>query len=263
MSLKITIIQTKLFWHDRAKNLEWFRSKIDSHPGHTDIYVLPEMFSTGFSMKVEGIAETMDGEAVRWMKELASEKNAVVTGSLMMKEKDSFYNRLIWMFPDGKYEYYDKRHLFRMAGENDHYSNGNSRIIINYKGWKICPLICYDLRFPVWSRNRFKDGKYDYDCLIYVANWPERRSLAWKTLIHARSIENLAYVVAVNRIGLDGNDVNYSGDSAVIDFKGETLSRTSRFGDRCETVELSMPDLVTFRDSFPAGMDSDNFSLQI
>ena len=263
MPLRITIVQTKLFWHDRDKNLEWFRSKIDSHHGQTDIYVLPEMFSTGFSMRVDGNAETMDGEAVYWMSGLAAEKNAVVTGSLMMKEKGKLYNRLIWMFPDGRYEYYDKRHLFRMAGENDHYSNGNSRIIINYKGWKICPLICYDLRFPVWSRNRFKNGKYDYDCLIYVANWPEKRSLAWKTLLHARAIENLAYVVAVNRIGVDGNDVNYSGDSAIIDFKGETLSRMSRFGDRCETIELSMNELVRFRESFPAGMDADSFTLQI
>ena len=263
MDLSVTIVQTKLFWHDRNRNLEALTIKLNEHPGQTDLIVLPEMFSTGFSMQAEEFAETMNGQAMQWMREMAASKHAVVTGSLMMQDAGKYTNRLIWMFPDGNFQQYDKRHLFRMANENQHYSSGSERLIVYYKGWKICPLICYDLRFPVFSRNRCVSGNYDYDCLIYVANWPEKRALAWRTLIHARAIENQAYVVAVNRIGTDGNEVIYSGDSAVIDYKGEMMSKTGRFGDRCETVALSRDDLTAYREIFPAAMDADKFTLEL
>ncbi len=229
--------------------------------GKTDIIILPEMFTTGFSMNAMAHAEEMDGRAMSWMQKMAANKDAVIVGSMMMKESGLYYNRLIWMHPNGQYEVYDKRHLFRMANEQDHYTAGTSRVIIQLKGWNICPLICYDLRFPVWSRNRLLDSEYDYDVLIYVANWPERRAHAWRSLLVARAIENQSYVIGVNRIGKDGNDVMYSGDSAVIDFTGERLSRTERYGDRCETVTISKEDLQNFRTSFPAALDADQFTI--
>mgnify|MGYP000873672848 CR=1 FL=1 len=262
MTLSISMVQTRLFWQDRQQNLDWFDSRLELITGQTDIIILPEMFTTGFSMNASSIAEEMGGPAMQWMAKKAADKNAVIVGSMMMKEAGSFYNRLIWMNPDGRFEYYDKRHLFRMANEHEHYSSGKSRVIFQHKGWKICPLICYDLRFPVWSRNRMVKEDYDYDVLIYVANWPERRAHAWKSLLVARAIENQAYVVGVNRIGTDGNEVIYSGDSALIDYMGERLSRTERFGDRCETVVISKSELDDFRKSFPAAMDADQFIIQ-
>jgi predicted amidohydrolase len=208
-------------------------------------------------------AEEMNGFAMNWMHKMAEKKNAVLVGSMMMKEAGEFYNRLIWMHPDGRYELYDKRHLFRMGNEHEHYTAGNSRIVFQLNEWKICPLICYDLRFPVWSRNRLVNNEFDYDVLIYVANWPERRAHAWKSLLVARAIENQTYVVGVNRIGSDGNNVIYSGDSAVIDFNGEKLSRTERYGDRCETVTISLDELKKFRSDFPASLDADQFNINL
>ncbi len=262
MNLAISMVQTRLFWQDRNQNLDWLEKRLELIIGHPDLIVLPEMFTTGFSMNAPQQAEEMGGEAMQWMQSMAAKKNAVIVGSMMMKDAGAFYNRLIWMNPDGKYEVYDKRHLFRMANEQEHYTAGTSRTIFQLKGWKICPLICYDLRFPVWSRNRMLNATYDYDVLIYVANWPERRAHAWKSLLVARAIENQAYVVGVNRIGTDGNDVSYSGDSVLVDFKGERLSQTERFGDRCETINISKPDLDDFRLSFPALLDADQFTIQ-
>jgi len=261
MDLRITTVQTKLFWQDRNKNLETLGEKIRSIPVPTDVIVLPEMFATGFSMETKTFAEEADGSSVTWMKALAAEKNAVITGSLMITENGNYYNRLIWMQPDGISISYNKRHLFRMANEHDYYTAGDAKQIISWKGWKICPLICYDLRFPVWSRNTSKNGEFDYDCLIYVANWPEKRSFAWSSLITARAIENQAYVIAVNRVGTDGNDIQYSGDSAILDFKGERLSKTERFGDKTETVQISFSDLEEYRKSFPVYLDQDAFEL--
>ena len=261
MNLSISMVQTRLFWQSPSENLEWLEGRLELITGKTDIIVLPEMFTTGFSMNSIQYAEAMDGAAMNWMHKMAEKKNAVLVGSMMMKEAGKFYNRLIWMHPDGRFELYDKRHLFRMGNEHEHYSAGNSRIVFQLNEWKICPLICYDLRFPVWSRNRLVNNEFDYDVLIYVANWPERRAHAWKSLLVARAIENQAYVVGVNRIGSDGNNVIYSGDSAVIDYTGERLSRTERYGDRCETVNISLDDLKKFRSDFPAGLDADQFTI--
>jgi omega-amidase len=261
MNLSVSMVQTRLFWQSPEENLQWLEGRMEWITGKTDIIILPEMFTTGFSMNALVHAETMDGSAMIWMQKMAAQKNAVIVGSMMMKESGSYFNRLIWMHPDGRYEMYDKRHLFRMAHEQEHYTAGTSRVIFHHKGWNICPLICYDLRFPVWSRNRLVGSEYDYDVLIYIANWPERRAHAWRSLLVARAIENQAYVIGVNRIGKDGNDVMYSGDSAVIDFTGERLSRTERYGDRCETVVISKEELLNFRTSFPAALDADQFTI--
>lgn len=261
VELKVTIVQSRIHWLDVQANLDWYSDRLKQLIGQTDLIVLPEMFNTGFSMDAEAFAEAMDGRTMQWMAEMAARYHAALVGSLMVKEHGAFFNRLIWMQPDGRFQCYDKRHLFRMAGEHQHYSAGDSRLVIHYKGWKICPLVCYDLRFPVWSRNRLMQQEYDYDCLVYIANWPDKRSHAWKSLLLARAIENQCYVIGVNRIGADGNQVQYSGDSAVIDYLGEKLSKTERFGDRIETVVLRKDTLDDYRKSFPALLDADQFNL--
>jgi omega-amidase len=200
--LKITLIQSNLFWENKVKNLEQFSHKIDAISEATDLIVLPEMFTTGFSMSPEKLAENVNGETVKWMKATAHKKNCVVTGSFICEEGGNYFNRLLWVNADGTYSKYDKRHLFSMGDENNHYATGEEKLIVKLKGWKICPLICYDLRFPVWARNT---KEASYDVLIYVANWPERRSYPWKTLLLARAIENQSYVIGSNRVGVDGN----------------------------------------------------------
>lgn len=259
--LNITILQLNLHWESIEQNLRMFTKTISSIKGETDLIVLPEMFSTGFSMKTETLAENMSGKTVAWMKKMAAEKNCVVTGSIIAEEDGNYYNRLIWMRSDGSFEVYDKRHLFRYANEQEHYIAGNKKLIVELNGWKICPLICYDLRFPVWSRNKFKNGVWDYDLLIYVANWPERRNHPWKTLLMARAMENQSYIAGVNRVGNDGNEVFHSGDSAVINYKGEILSKIKAKEENVETVLLSHSELTEFRKNFPAGMDSDQFTI--
>ena len=262
MDLTVSIIQTSLFWENRRANLEQLTQKIQNIPQFNQLIVLPEMFSTGFTMNTD-LAETMEGESVQWMHKMAQLKSAVITGSIMIRENAQVFNRLIWMRPDGSFESYDKRHLFRMAKEHEHYEAGNSRPIFMLNNWRVCPLICYDLRFPVWSRNRMKDNEHEYDLLIYVANWPERRSHAWKSLLVARAIENQSYVVGVNRIGRDGNDTSYSGDSVILNYLGELLGRESRFADKSETVLLSKDDLQKYRIAFPAGLDADSFNIEL
>jgi len=264
--LRVTIIQSQLNWEDIDANLAMFSSKLKSiAPGSTDIILLPEMFSTGFTMNVAKVAEGMDGKAVKWMKELAAEKKCVVTGSLVIKEGEHYYNRLVWMKPDGTWEKYDKRHLFRMGEENNTYTIGKERIIVTVKGWKIYPLVCYDLRFPVWSRQphtpkgALEEG---YDCLIYVANWPEVRNYPWKQLLIARAIENQVYVIGVNRIGKDGNDMMHSGDSVVLNANGIPISKTKANEESVETITLSWKELEEFRKAFPVGMDSDKFRIE-
>ncbi|MDD5571468.1 MAG: amidohydrolase [Bacteroidales bacterium] len=261
--INITIIQSDLFWEDIDKNLNNFSEKISSVNRITDIIILPEMFTTGFSMNTGKHAEDINGKTIRWMSETAKNKNCVVTGSMILKKNDSYYNSLIWMTPEGKFERYDKRHLFRMAHEHEYYKAGTQKIIISYKGWKFCPMICYDLRFPVWSRNKFSksSGGYEYDCLIYVANWPVYRINAWKSLLIARAIENQSYAIGVNRIGTDGKNAVYSGDSMVVDVTGIVLSKTRPDEESVETINLSFDKLQKNRESFPFGVDSDEYKI--
>jgi len=249
--LRVTLVQTELAWQAPATNRRALAARFRGLAGHTDLVVLPEMFSTGFSMDAEGLAETMDGPTVGWMREEAAATGCVITGSLIVRDGASCCNRLVWARPDGTLDHYDKRHLFRMANEQRHYAPGSRRLIVALKGWRICPMICYDLRFPVWSRNRG-----DYDVLLYVANWPQRRAHAWSTLLKARAIENLAYAVGVNRIGRDGNGATYAGDSVALDFLGQPLSSEGG-GDRVETAVLDLESLQKYREAFPAHLDAD------
>jgi len=296
MNLKITTIQTDLHWENVAKNLEMFAAKITAITEETDVIVLPEMFNTGFSMDSEKLAETMDGVTVTWMKEQSEKANAVIVGSLIVRV-DSFeaftsvkhaqgatlfYNRLVWVQPDGVISTYDKRHLFRMANEQEHFTAGTQRLIINYKGWRICPLVCYDLRFPVWARNKqlsvdscqlsgSQEQKTNnsqrnsnvYDILIYIANWPAVRKAPWSKLLEARAIENQCYVVGVNRVGVDGTGKDYSGNSVIINPKGNPITTIPENEKSCVTSNLSMNELTDFRKAFPVGLDGDEFDFPI
>jgi predicted amidohydrolase len=253
--LRVTMVQAALAWQDPAANRRQLAANFRGLAGHTDLVVLPEMFSTGFTMQAEALAEEMDGPTIGWLQEEAASLGCVITGSLIVREGGRHYNRLVWARPDGTLEHYDKRHLFRMAREQEHYAAGTRRITVRIKGWRVCPMVCYDLRFPVWSRNRG-----DYDALVYVANWPARRANAWATLLRARAMENLSYVVGVNRVGTDGNGAAYAGDSVALDFLGQPLSSEGG-GDRVETAVLDLESLQAFRASFPAHLDADAFDL--
>jgi omega-amidase len=258
--LSITIIQTSLYWEDKAANLRMLEEKINSIKERTEIVVLPEMFSTGFSMKPELLAESMEDETVQWMKRISAEKRIILTGSVIIKENNHFYNRLVWMLPNGEYGFYDKRHLFGYAGEDDHYTAGTKRLIASVKGWKINLLVCYDLRFPVWARQQSQPEGPEYDLLIYVANWPERRAHAWKTLLQARAIENQCFVVGVNRVGKDGNDIPHSGDSMIIDALGEVLY-TKKEEEDIFTIILDKTNLEEVRQKLPFLKDADDFMI--
>jgi omega-amidase len=258
-NLKVTLIQSNLHWENIELNLEMFTKKISMISGDTDLIILPEMFTTGFSMQAEKFAEPMNGRTVSWMREKAAEKKCVITGSFICTENGNYYNRLVWMRPDGTLSVYDKRHLFSMGDENKYYSQGNKKIIEEINGWKICPLICYDLRFPVWARNTEASN---YDLLIYIANWPERRSYPWKTLLPARAIENQCYVAGLNRIGNDGNEIHHSGDSAVINAKGEIISKIPAHEEAIETILLDYEELSEFRKIFPVLKDADRFEIK-
>jgi predicted amidohydrolase len=253
--LRVTLVQTDLAWQDPAANRHRLAAHFRGLLGHTDLVVLPEMFSTGFSMDAATLAEDMHGPTIGWMREEAAALGCVIAGSLIIRDAGRCHNRLVWARPDGTLEHYDKRHLFRIAGEQDHYAAGTRRRVVDLKGWRVCPMICYDLRFPVWSRNRD-----DYDLLLYVANWPQRRAHAWSTLLKARAIENLSYVVGVNRIGRDGNGATYAGDSVALDFLGQPLSSEGG-GDRVETAVLDLESLQSYRAAFPAHLDADRFEL--
>lgn len=254
--LKITTFQTYLFWENIDKNLQNLGLRLSSIREKTDLIVLPEMFSTGFSMNPSKLAEEMDGKTMKWMLEQARKFDSVVTGSIIIKEDNKNYNRLIWMRPDGTYEYYDKRHLFGLGEEDQHYTAGNKKLFVELNDWKICPVICYDLRFPVWLRNTSPE----YDMLLIVANWPERRSLHWRSLIPARAIENQAFVVAVNRVGHDGNEVYHSGDSMCIDPNGKVIYYKPNDED-LYTFSINKDDLIEARASFPFLKDADSFKL--
>lgn len=260
-TLTITTIQASLRWEDKDANLQRFEEKIDGIREKTEIVILPEMFSTGFSMKPEILAERMDGPTVEWMKKTAARKKIILTGSLIIEEEGNYYNRLIWMLPNGQYGYYDKRHRFAYAGEDEHYTAGQKRLIASVKGWKVNLLVCYDLRFPVWSRQGFGNGAPEYDLLVYVANWPERRNLAWKTLLQARAIENQSYVVGVNRVGEDGNKVDHSGDTMIIDPLGEVCYHRLK-EEAIFTYTLRKERLDEVRSRFPFWRDADHFSIE-
>lgn len=260
-TLTVSLIQTALHWHEVEANLAMLEEKIWQIGQPTDLIILPEMFSTGFTQQVEDLAEPMNSKTFRWMKQQAAQAKAVVTGSYIVREQQHFYNRLLSMKPDGTFSYYDKRHLFRMAGEDQVFSAGNSLLIEEINGWKVCPLICYDLRFPIWSRNQVQaNGELSYDLLLYVANWPAARRSAWETLLKARAMENACYVAGVNRVGSDGNQVSYSGNSIVADFKGDIVTDLEE-QELISTVQLSYQDLVEYRQKFPVHLDADAFSL--
>jgi len=255
-NLYVSFIQANLHWGNPEANLKMFTEQIEQITGEVDLIVLPEMFSTGFSMQPERLAETEEGQGVAWMKKMASSTKSVITGSLIIEENGKFYNRLFWVNPDGSYKTYNKRHLFSLAGEENHYAPGNKRLTVELKGFKIMPLICYDLRFPVWSRNDL-----NYDVLLYVANWPERRSFYWKQLLIARAIENQAYVIGVNRVGNDGNDVSHTGDSICLDPLGKEVKAASAGKVEAVNVVLSKDTVTRVRDKFKFLNDKDCFEI--
>lgn len=263
-SLTITIIQINLHWEDKKANLDMLSKKIESIKEKTEVIILPEMFSTGFSMKPELFAENMNGKTVQWMKKIAAEKKIILTGSIIIEEDKKFYNRLIWMLPSGEYGIYDKRHLFAYGNEHTHYNAGSKRLIASVKGWKINLQVCYDLRFPVWARQSASSPgekqKQEYDVLIYAANWPERRINAWKILLQARAIENQCYVVGVNRVGDDGNGIYHSGDSMIIDPLGEILYHKTNEED-IFTFTLQKEKLIEVRNKFPFWKDADSYNI--
>jgi predicted amidohydrolase len=259
-SLTITIIQADLHWENKKVNRQMLEEKIYRVSEKTEIVVLPEMFTTGFSMKPELFAETMEGETVSWMKKIAAEKKIILTGSVIIKESGNYYNRLIWMLPNGEHGHYDKRHLFAYAGEDNHYTAGTKRLIASVKGWKINLQVCYDLRFPVWARQQSQPEGPEYDIILYVANWPERRSLAWKSLLQARAIENQCFVIGVNRVGNDGNNIYHSGDSMIIDPMGE-IFYTKKDAEDIFTYTLDKTHLETIREKLPFLKDADGFMI--
>jgi predicted amidohydrolase len=259
--LKITLVQCDLYWENIKKNFTQFDLLLGLVEEETDLIVLPEMFNTGFAMSPLRIAEAMDGPTMQWMARKAKDFGCVVTGSLAISEAGRFYNRLIWMNPDGTYRHYDKRHLFRMGNEQRFFAEGEQKLLVEIKGWKISPLICYDLRFPVWSHNRYLENGYEYDLLIYVANWPAPRAAVWKSLLTARALENMCYVAGVNRIGIDGKGVTHQGDSAVIDFKGRQITTLLPNIRGINTIILKHNDLTKFRDDFKVGLDWDQFEI--
>lgn len=263
--LRISFIQTHLYWEDVPKNLTHFDEKLDQVE-QTDLILLPETFSTAFSMNSKELAEPMDGQAVQWLHQKAQDLNTAIGGSVIVQENGRIYNRFVMAKANGELVYYDKRHLFRMGDEDRHFTQGKSLLDIELKGWKLRPQICYDLRFPVWSRNKFHTGENgqigaDYDVLIYVANWPEVRVGAWQKLLFARAIENQAYVVAVNRIGEDGLGVNCSGSSMVINFKGDLIWEAEDQKEAIKTLEIEKEPLDRFRKKFPVGLDADEFRI--
>lgn len=258
MNLKVTLIQSELYWQNKEANLAMFEERIWQIEEATDLIVLPEMFSTGFTMQAKELAEPMNFHTFRWLVNMAKRKNSSIVGSFIVKENDKYFNRLMLVKADETFFVYDKRHLFRMAKEHETFSEGTEKVFPEIKGWKILPLVCYDLRFPVWSRN----VNLEYDALIYVANWPKARRTAWQTLLKARAVENLAYVVGVNRVGKDGNDIEYAGDSAVIDPKGHLIFEQADT-EFIQTFELDKEALDQYRQKFPAYLDADNFEIKL
>ena len=254
--LKIALIQADLVWQNAEQNRINFSKKINEITEHVDVIVLPEMFTTGFSMQPQKMAEYMLGDTVTWMQQIASEKNTAICGSIIISENKNFYNRFIFVHPEGKIEYYNKRHLFTLAGEHTVYKQGEEKIIIEYKDWKICPLVCYDLRFPVWARN-----VEEYDVLLYVANWPKPRIAAWDTLLKARSIENMCYTIGVNRVGNDANNLEYSGHSGVYNCLGEEVVKAKPNKEETIIAVLEKNHITETRNTLNFLSDKDLFEI--
>lgn len=257
-TLSLAAIQANLIWEKAEKNRDNFEKFMNELSSDVDLIVLPEMFSTGFTMNPKQVAETMDGNTIQWMKEQAKERNTAIVGSLVIQENQNYFNRAIFVHPTGKLETYDKRHAFGLAGEDKEYKTGRERLIVDYKGWKICPLICYDLRFPVWSR--FND---DYEVLIYMANWPKPRIMAWDSLLKARSIENMSYCIGVNRVGLDENNYEYIGHTSAFDVLGNQIGQTQEGKEGWFVVELKKNELETTRKKLNFLQDRDQFEIKL
>ena len=255
--LNIAILQSDLVWENPIENRKRFAEKISAVDHDVDLIVLPEMFNTGFSMTPKHLAESMDGETVKWMQEMAMKSNAAIVGSIIILENNCYFNRLLFVQPNNTIKFYNKRHTFTLAGEDKEYTAGKENLIIDYKGWKICPLICYDLRFPVWSRNT-----QNYDLLLYVANWPKPRIEAWNTLLKARAIENMSYCVGVNRVGVDANNYEYSGNSAIIDPLGKSLTQICEHKEKIMYASLDKEILTKTRDKLQFLNDKDTFVIQ-
>ncbi|MCS4233631.1 amidohydrolase [Stenotrophomonas rhizophila] len=261
--LRISLVQGNTRWHDPAGNRDYYGALLAPLAGQTDLVILPETFTSGFSNEAIDKAEGMDGPTVAWIREQAARLGAAVTGSVQLRAGQGVFNRLLWATPDGELQHYDKRHLFRYGNEHLRYAAGSERLSVDWKGWRINPQVCYDLRFPVFCRNRFdveRPGELDFDLQIFVANWPSARAYPWRTLLRARAIENLCYVAAVNRIGVDGNDLHYAGDSAVIDFLGQPQVEV-REVEQVVTSTISAAALAAHRARFPAMLDADAFTL--
>ena len=261
--LRVSLVQGNTRWHDAAGNRAYYGDLVRGLKGQSDLVVLPETFTSGFTNETVGNAETMEGESQKWFAALAREVGTTLSGSMVVREGEKCVNRLVWMRPDGSFELYDKRHLFRMAGEHQRYAGGEKRLIVELTGWRICPQVCYDLRFPVWIRNRYDrsvKARFDYDLVLFVANWPSARRYAWQTLLRARAIENLSYCIGVNRVGTDGNNLHYAGDSVALDFLGQPLVELGA-QEQVVTVTLDPAALAAHRERFPAWMDADAFEL--
>ena len=254
--LTVALVQTDLVWEIPQANRKHIEQMVSSVTA--DLFVLPEMFTSGFTMNASHVAESMNGESIHWLKSIAKEKQAAFIGSLVIEENNNFYNRLVCVEPSGEILHYDKRHTFTLAGEHKVYTAGNEKVIFNYKGWKICPLVCYDLRFPVWARN-----VEDYDVLIYVANWPMIRVAAWDALLKARAIENMAFCIGVNRVGLDGNDYEYSGHSSAFDVLGDRLDTIPERKETVEVLTLEKSHISKYREKLGFLKDKDSFDLLV
>ncbi|MFN0176833.1 MAG: amidohydrolase [Saprospiraceae bacterium] len=270
--MRISIVQSSLHWENPSANRTMIAEKLLPLRGNTDLVVLPEMFTTGFSMNATALAEPMNGPTMDWLRAVSQDLNAAITGSFICVERDQYFNRLIFIRPDGQFDHYDKKHLFSLANEQENFSAGKKRLIVEWLGWRICPLICYDLRFPAWSRNtqweqrssisNVQGPNVQYDLLIYVANWPNRRAHHWRSLLVARAIENQSFVVGVNIAGADGNDFEYSGDSAIIDHSGQPLAQIPDGKEDIVTVNISLEDLKAYRVQLPFLLDADVFEFK-
>ena len=254
--MKIALIQSSLFWENPKANRNYFEEKINEITQEVDLIVLPEMFTSGFTMNPSAVAETMQGETIQWLQSLAKAKKCAITGSLIIKEGENFFNRLVFVFPNGELQFYDKRHLFTLAGEDKVYTSGKEKLIVDYLGWKICPLVCYDLRFPVFARNT-----ENYDLLLYVANWPKPRINAWDILIKARSVENMCYTIGVNRVGLDSNNLEYIGHSQVVDYLGNSILEPQE-SEAVFIVELNKDKMLETRKKLGFLNDLDSFEIK-
>lgn len=259
--LRISIVQAPLAWGDIKANLSYFSEKLKPLKGITDLIILPEMFATAFITNSDEISETMEGSVMKWLINTSAQTGCIITGTIAMMVGKDYFNRMIWMRPDGTYELYDKRHMFRMGNEHLHFTPGNKQVIVKLKGWKIMLQVCYDLRFPVWSRNNYSNDEYAYDLLIYVANWPASRNMAWNTLLSARAIENQVYCVGVNRVGEDGRGIPHVGGSVILDFKGKLITGCEDKKPDIVTHPIEFDSLQHFREQFKVALDWDKFTL--